>query len=57
MTKLPLVSAPVNEADDTNAPEPHEEHTRVEYIGNDVISTEEPKKITDIVFFGIVKGW
>ena len=57
MTKLPLVSAPVNEADDTNAPELHEEHTRVEYIGNDVISTEEPKKITDIVFFGIVKGW
>ena len=61
------VSPLINEADDTAAAdEMRNEHasadedvhfTSVEYIGNNVISTEAPTKITDIVFFGIVKGW
>ena len=29
----------------------------VEYIGNNVISTDAPTKLTDVMFFGIVKGW
>ncbi len=28
----------------------------VEYIGNNVISTEAPTKFNDIFFFGVVKG-
>ena len=60
------VSPLINEADDTaaaaemrneHAPADANVHTSVEYIGNNVISTEAPTKITDIVFFGIVKGW
>ena len=62
MTKLPPVSAPINEADDnvhTSADD--NEHapainSSVEYINN-VVRTEEPEKITDVVFFGIVKSW
>ena len=57
-----LVSALIDEADDTAADEPR---TRKEHAprAGDVVythdgpSTEEPKKITDVVFFGIVKGW
>ena len=65
-----IVSAIINEADDTNVTNVSNEHasagaeptkstkrTGVEYIGNNVISTDEPTKISDIVFFGIVKGW
>ena len=56
-----LVSAPAKEADDTNAHNAHNEHapainSSVEYINN-VVRTEEPEKITDVVFFGIVKSW
>ena len=63
MNKLPqaLVSAPAKEADDTNVPNTHNEHapainSSVEYINN-VVRTGEPEKITDVVFFGIVKSW
>ena len=63
MNKLPqaLVSAPAKEAEDTNVPDAHNEHapainSSVEYINN-VVRTEEPEKITDVVFFGIVKSW
>lgn len=60
-----VVSAVINEADDTAAAEPHKEHAPadapvyngVEYIGNHVISTGAPTKLPDVVFFGIVKGW
>ena len=56
-----LVSALINEADDTAAAEPHKEHAPragdVVYTHDGLHSTEEPKKITDVVFFGIVKGW
>ena len=59
MTKLPPVSAPINEADDnvhTSADD--NVHTgSVEYIGNNVISTDAPTKLTDMMFFGVVKGW
>ena len=56
-----LVSAPAKEADDTNAHNAHNEHapainSSVEYINN-VVRTEEPEKINDVVFFGIVKSW
>ena len=55
-----LVSALINEADDTAAAEPHKEHAPragdVVYT-QDELHSEEPKKITDVVFFGIVKGW
>ena len=67
MNKLPqaLVSAPAKEADDTNAHNAHNAHNEhapavnssVEYINNNVVRTDEPAKITDVVFFGIVKGW
>ena len=74
MTKLPPVSAPLNEADDnvhtsaddnvhTSADDnvhtsaDDNVHTSVEYIGNNVISTDAPTKLADVVFFGIVKGW
>ena len=54
-----LVSALI-EADDTAADEPRKEHAPragdVVYT-QDELSTEEPKKITDVVFFGVVKGW
>ena len=57
-----LVSALINEADDTATAEPRKEHEPragdVVYTHDDGLhSTEEPKKITDVVFFGIVKGW
>ena len=62
-----LHPTPINEADGTAVANVYNEHASAdaepaktagaEYIGNNVISTEEPKKITDIVFFGIVKGW
>ena len=56
-----LVSALINEADDTAAAEPHKEHAPragdVVYTQDELHSAEEPKKITDVVFFGIVKGW
>ena len=48
-----LVSALIN-GDDTAAAEPHKEHTP---RAGDELHSEEPKKIADIVFFGIVKGW
>ena len=55
-----LVSALIN-ADDTAAAEPRKEHTPragdVVYTHDELHSAEEPKKITDVVFFGIVKGW
>ena len=59
-----LVSTPLKEVDDTNVPNTHNEHasadedvhTSAEYINN-VVRTDEPAKITDVVFFGIVKGW
>ena len=57
-----LVSALINDADDTAA-EPHKEHKEHAPRAGDVVYTqdelhsEEPKKITDVVFFGIVKGW
>ena len=55
-----LVSALI-EADDTTADEPHKEHTPragdVVYTQDGLHSAEEPKKITEVVFFGIVKGW
>ena len=67
MTKLPPVSAPINEADDnvhTSADDnvhtsaDDNVHTgSVEYIGNNVISTDAPTKLTDMMFFGVVKGW
>ena len=67
MNKLPPVSALINEADDTAAAEMRNEHASadakstktagVEYIGDNVVSTEEPAKINDIIFFGIVRGW
>ena len=63
---MKLHQALINEADDTAA-EMRNEHASadakptktagVEYIGNNVISTEEPTKINDIIFFGIVRGW
>ena len=56
-----LVSALINEADDTAAAEPRKEHAPragdVVYTHDGLHSTEEPQKITDVVFFGIVKGW
>ena len=57
-----LVSAPAKEADDTNAHNAHNEHapavnSSVEYINNNVVRTDEPTKLTDMVLFGIVKGW
>ena len=58
-----LVSALINEADDTAAAaEPHTVPTStragdVVYTHDGLHSTEEPEKITDVVFFGIVKGW
>ena len=64
MNKLPqaLVSAPAKEAEDTNVPDAHNEHASavdnsVEYVNNNVVRTDEPAKINDIVFFGIVKSW
>ena len=56
-----LVSALINEADDTAAAdEPRKEHTPragdVVYT-HDELHSEEPKKINEVVFFGIVKGW
>ena len=56
-----FVAAPAKEADDTNVPNVNNEHapavnSSVEYINN-VVRTEEPEKITDVVFFGIVKSW
>ena len=57
-----LVSALINEADDTAAAaEPRKEHTPragdVVYTHDELHSIEEPEKITEVVFFGIVKGW
>ena len=56
-----LVSALINEADDTAAAEPRKEHAPragdVVYTQDVLHSTEEPKKINDVVFFGVVKGW
>ena len=60
-----LVSHLLNKADDTDVPNAHNEHasaadnvhTGVEYFGNAVHTTDEPTKISDVVFFGIVKGW
>ena len=56
-----LVSALINDADDTAADEPREEHTPragdVVYTHDELHSAEEPKKIIDVVFFGVVKGW
>ena len=58
-----LVSALIDEADDTAAAEPRtrKEHAPragdVVYTHDELHSTEEPEKITDVVFFGIVKGW
>ena len=55
-----LVSALI-EADDTAADEPRKEHAPragdVVYTHDELHSAEEPKKITDVVFFGIVKSW
>ena len=59
-----LASAPLKEAEDTNVHNEHNEHasadedvhTGVEYTNN-VVHTDAPAKLTDMVFFGIVKGW
>ncbi len=71
MTKLPTVSALINEVDNEHASPADNvrsgadnEHASpadnvrsgVEYIGNNVISTEAPTKFNDIFFFGVVKG-
>ena len=56
-----LVSALISDADDTAADEPRKEHTPragdVVYTQDGLHSTEEPEKINDVVFFGIVKSW
>ena len=56
-----LHQALINEVDDTAAAEPRKEHAPragdVVYTHDELHSTEEPEKITDVVFFGIVKGW
>ncbi len=75
MTKLPTVSALINEVDNEHASASADDvhasasaddvhasasadavRSGVEYIGNNVISTEAPTKFNDIFFFGVVKG-
>ena len=70
MTKLPPVSADDNvhtsaddnvhtSADDNvhTSADDNVHTSAVEYIGNNVISTDAPTKLTDVFYFGIVKGW
>ena len=57
-----LVSALIDEADDTAAePRTRKEHAPragdVVYTHDELHPAEEPEKITDVVFFGIVKNW